>query len=68
MNDINEYHKKNVLSEGNKEELIRLQSKLDELYLNKARGACIRSRAKWIEDGKKHSFYFNEKCNHHSKF
>lgn len=36
------------------------QSQLDELDLNKAQGAYVRSRAKWIEDGEKNTSYF---CN-----
>lgn len=39
--------------------MIRLQSKLDDLYLKKAQRAYIRSRAKWIEDGEKNSSYFS---------
>lgn len=34
-----------------------LQTKLDELYQERAQGAFVRSRAKWIEEGKiTHSF------------
>lgn len=51
INDINECCKSNLLDDINKEQLIRLQAKLDELYLNKAKGAYIRSRARWLEDG-----------------
>ncbi len=35
-----------------------LQSQLDELYSEKANGAYIRSRARWIEKGEKSSSYF----------
>ncbi len=35
-----------------------LQLKLDEMYLRKARGAYVRSRAKWIEEGEKNTAYF----------
>lgn len=43
------------------EEHIRLnclQSELDNLYLEKANGAFIRSRARWLEEGEKNSSYF----------
>ena len=35
-----------------------LKYKLDQLYIDKARGAQIRSRVKWIEEGEKSSSYF----------
>lgn len=35
-----------------------MQTKLDEIYLKKAEGAYIRSRAKWIEDGERSTAYF----------
>ncbi len=41
-----------------KECLYTLQSTLDDLFLEKARGAFIRSRAKWLEFGEKNSAYF----------
>ncbi len=47
-------------SEEDKERINTLQSKLDEMYMNKAKGAYIRSRARWIEEGKKNTAYF---CN-----
>uniref|UniRef100_A0A3B3HKX7 Reverse transcriptase domain-containing protein n=1 Tax=Oryzias latipes TaxID=8090 RepID=A0A3B3HKX7_ORYLA len=46
------------LSEENVIEVNKLQSKLDELYTEKAKGAFIRSKAKWMEDGEKNSTYF----------
>ena len=39
-------------------ELNNLQSHLDNIYLEKAKGAFIRSRARWIEEGEKNSSYF----------
>lgn len=39
---------------------MELQSKLDHLYLERAQGAYIRSRAKWIEEGEKNSSYFSK--------
>lgn len=41
------------LSEENAIEINQLQSKLDELYTEKGKKAFIRSKAKWIEDGRK---------------
>lgn len=52
------YSKLNWSAED-KERINNLQSQLDEIYLNKAQGAYIRSRAKWIEDGEKNTSYFS---------
>lgn len=46
------------LNEENQLELNQLQIKLDHFYTEKAKGAFVRSRAKWIEDGEKNSNYF----------
>lgn len=53
--------------------LLLLQSKLDNIYIEKAKGAYIHSKAKWIEDGERNSVYFcrleksrQEKNNIHS--
>lgn len=46
------------LTEENSIELNQMQYKLDELYIDKAKGAFIRSRAKWIEEGENYSTYF----------
>lgn len=35
-----------------------LQTELDNLYLEKANGAFIHSRARWLEEGEKNSSYF----------
>lgn len=73
IKDINDCCKKDLLLEPNKEEMIRLQTKLDDFYLNRAQGAFIRSRAKWMEVGVKNSSYFSrleksrQKCNYHLK-
>lgn len=42
----------------NIEELHTLQNELDNIYLEKAKGAFVRSKAKWIEQGEKNSSYF----------
>lgn len=33
------------------EKLLSLQAKLNSMYLRKAQGAFVRSRAKWMEEG-----------------
>jgi len=45
-------------SEEELTELNSLQKKLDEIYLEKASGAFVRSRARWIEEGEKNTTYF----------
>ena len=45
-------------NEEDKENLNKLQTKLDEMYITKAKGAYIRSRARWIEEGQKNTAYF----------
>lgn len=39
------------MSEIQRAHLQTLQLKLDQLYISKAKGAFIRSRAKWLEEG-----------------
>jgi len=39
-------------------EYSKLQSKLDDLYRSKAKGAYVRSRRKWLEEGEQNSAYF----------
>ena len=36
-----------------KEKILLLQSKLDDIFLKRAQGAFVRPRAKWIEEGEK---------------
>lgn len=45
-------------TEDERQKILNLQPKLDEIYSHKAQGAFIRSRAKWIEEGGKNSAYF----------
>ncbi|XP_035986174.1 uncharacterized protein LOC118559590 [Fundulus heteroclitus] len=46
------------LSEEQKIRLNHLQLNLDNIYISKAKGAYIRSRQKWLEEGEKNSSYF----------
>ncbi len=39
-------------------QILSLPSKIDDLYIQKAKGAYARSRARWIEKGEKSSNYF----------
>lgn len=45
-------------SEEELTELNSLQKQFDEIYLEKASGAFVRSRARWIEEGEKNTTYF----------
>lgn len=49
---------KNSLSDTEKVNLMQLQKELDDLYINAAKGAYIRSRARWLENGEKNTSYF----------
>ena len=48
-----------------KNRVMELHGKLDCLYLEKAQGAFIRSRAKWIEEGENYSLYLVTKTRQH---
>ena len=39
-------------------EIRKIQLQLDQMYLDLAKGAFIRSRAKWLEEGEKNTSYF----------
>ncbi len=58
INDLNRLCQKLDLSLEEQSELTNLQNQLDSLYIEKARGAFIRSRARWLEEGEKNSSYF----------
>lgn len=47
-------------TEEEKGKINNLQSKLDKMYLYRAKAAYLRSKAKWIEEGEKNTAYF---CN-----
>lgn len=46
------------MSDSQQAQLLTLQLNLDKLYINKAKGAFIRSKAKWLEEGEQNSSYF----------
>lgn len=50
--------KKQTLTEEEKTTFSNLQSCLDDLFIQRAQGAYVRSRAKWIEQGEKNISYF----------
>uniref|UniRef100_A0A3B4WDT5 exodeoxyribonuclease III n=1 Tax=Seriola lalandi dorsalis TaxID=1841481 RepID=A0A3B4WDT5_SERLL len=56
---INTLCEKTVLSIEEKAELRILQVQIDDMYREKANGAFIRSRARWLEQGEKNTSYFH---------
>lgn len=52
------YYSKCIWSEEDKIQISNIQSELDEYYFSKTRGAYVRSKAKWIEDGGKKCIIF----------
>ncbi len=58
IKEINIYYNKTSPTDNEKHKLQNLLNKLDEIYLSKAKGVFIRSRAKWIEDGERSTSYF----------
>lgn len=56
--EINSICNKHLINEDDKQKLTTLHSSLDRIYVNKAKGAYIRSRAKWMEEGEKSTAYF----------
>ncbi len=55
---LNELLSKENVSEEEKFELNKTHFQINELYLDLAKGAFIRSRAKWLEEGERNSSYF----------
>lgn len=53
-----ELSSKGNVTEDEKLELAKISSQINELYLVFAKGAYIRSRAKWLEEGERSSSYF----------
>lgn len=58
IKEINSFCNKASPMDNDKQKLQILQTKLGEMYLKKAEGAYIRSRAKWIEEGERSTSYF----------
>ena len=60
--------KDNPNDDGLKKELKEKEKLLENIYEEKSRGICIRSKAQWVEDGEKCSKYFlNLEKNHSEK-
>lgn len=58
MNELHSLLLKTSLSEEEQIQMKRLKEDIDNLYIDMAKGAFIRSRAKWLEQGEKNSSYF----------
>ncbi len=50
---------KEELNSEDKEKLMTLLVKLDEMYLKRVKGAFVRSKATWMEEGEKNTSYFS---------
>lgn len=58
INELHKFGNKTDLTIDEQIQQNNIQAKFDNLYLEKAQGAFIRSRARWIEEGEKNSSYF----------
>lgn len=58
MKELNILVNKVSLTLEEETKLIKLKDDLDKLYTNMTKGAFIRSRAKWLEEGEKNTSYF----------
>lgn len=58
MNELNTLLLKASLSEEEQIKMNKLKEDRDNLYINMAKGAFIRTRAKWLEQGERNSSYF----------
>ena len=58
MNNLSLLLSKETTSSDDEIELRALQIQLDNIYLDIAKGAFIRSRAKWLEEGERNTSYF----------
>ncbi len=55
---LNTLIKQTTLSEDEKSILYLLNLEIDQLYIELAKGAYVRSRAKWFEEGERNTSYF----------
>lgn len=58
MTQLNNLISRDKLCEDDLKTFKILSEELDKLYINLAKGAFIRSRAKWLEEGEKNCSYF----------
>lgn len=58
MADLDNYLKKDNLTKDEKVKLESIKNQIDQIYIDTAKGAFIRSRAKWLEKGEKNTSYF----------
>ena len=70
INTISSFYQRppEEVSEEDRLLLLQLQNKLDELYRQKAEGAFVRSRKRWLEEGEQNSAYFFRLERYRSKF
>lgn len=58
MEELENLLSKPSLTEEEEVKLKLVQNEIDKIYIELAKGACIRSRTKWLEDGEKNTSYF----------
>ncbi len=58
MTELDIYLKKDNLTEDEKVKLETIKTQIDQKYIDTAKGAFIRSRARWLEKGEKNTSYF----------
>jgi len=58
MTELDLLLKKVDLTEDERVRLETIKTQIDQIYINIAKGAFIRSRAKWLEKGEKNTSYF----------
>ncbi len=58
LNELDKLLSKETLNREEESYLSNLRNEIDDCYLDLAKGAFIRSRAKWLEMGEKNVFFF----------